>query len=151
VGVGLRGGDDRPDAELAAGADDPQRDLAAVGDQDLVEHARPSVPPAESSQRLPRSPRAAEWGARAAGIEGPRGTRPLPRCGWAPSDGAASVASWRERAPSTPAAHAPQIWPRRARELINMTSATEHRTNRGSSAGFARATLSGGGSEGAVE
>ena len=36
VGVGVDG--DRRDAQLAAGADDPQRDLAAVGDQDLLEH-----------------------------------------------------------------------------------------------------------------
>ena len=31
---------DRGDAHLAAGAQDAQRDLAAVGDQDLVEHGR---------------------------------------------------------------------------------------------------------------
>ena len=38
VGLGVHG--DRLDAELAAGADDAQRDLAAIGDQDLLEHAR---------------------------------------------------------------------------------------------------------------
>ena len=39
-GVGVGGGvhGDGGDAELAAGALDAQRDLAAVGDQDLVEH-----------------------------------------------------------------------------------------------------------------
>ena len=37
--VGLRIHGDRLDAEFAAGADDAQRDLAAVGDQDLLEHA----------------------------------------------------------------------------------------------------------------
>ncbi len=36
VGVAVHG--DRRDAHLAAGADDAQRDLAAVGDQDLLEH-----------------------------------------------------------------------------------------------------------------
>jgi hypothetical protein len=36
VGGGMHG--DRLDAHLAAGADDAQRDLAAVGDQDLLEH-----------------------------------------------------------------------------------------------------------------
>ena len=42
VGLGVDG--DGADAELLAGADDPQRDLAAVGDQDLAEHV--SAPPA---------------------------------------------------------------------------------------------------------
>ena len=37
VGLGVDG--DGLDAELAAGADDAQRDLAAVGDQDFLEHA----------------------------------------------------------------------------------------------------------------
>ena len=36
VGLGVHG--DRLDAELAAGADDAQRDLAAIGDQDFLEH-----------------------------------------------------------------------------------------------------------------
>ena len=36
VGLGVDG--DRLDAQLAAGEDDAQRDLAAVGDQDLLEH-----------------------------------------------------------------------------------------------------------------
>ena len=38
VGVGGRMHGDGRDAELLAGALDAQRDLAAVGDQDLVEH-----------------------------------------------------------------------------------------------------------------
>ena len=39
VAVGLGIDDDGLDAHLAAGALDPQRDLAAIGDQDLLEHA----------------------------------------------------------------------------------------------------------------
>jgi hypothetical protein len=40
-GVGVGGGvhGDRLDAHLAAGAVDAKRDLAPVGDKDLVEHA----------------------------------------------------------------------------------------------------------------
>ena len=38
VGLGVHG--DGLDAEFAAGAQDAQRDLAAVGDDDLLEHAR---------------------------------------------------------------------------------------------------------------
>ena len=38
VGVGRRMHRDRGDADFLAGALDPERDLAAVGDQDLVEH-----------------------------------------------------------------------------------------------------------------
>jgi hypothetical protein len=39
-GVGVGGGmhGDRLDAHFAAGALDAQRDLAAIGDQDLLEH-----------------------------------------------------------------------------------------------------------------
>ena len=40
IGLGVDG--DRLHAELAAGADDAQRDLAAIGDQDLVEHSSSS-------------------------------------------------------------------------------------------------------------
>ena len=59
VAVGLRIDDDRLDAELAAGALDAQGDLAAVGDQDLLEHRQPPVPkrrgaPAASVARLIR-------------------------------------------------------------------------------------------------
>ena len=38
VGVGGRMDRDGRDAELLAGAQDAQRDLAAIGDQDLREH-----------------------------------------------------------------------------------------------------------------
>ena len=38
VGVGGRMHRDGRDAELLAGAQHPERDLAAIGDQDLVEH-----------------------------------------------------------------------------------------------------------------
>ena len=38
VGVGRRVHGDRGDADFLAGAQDPERDLAAVGDQDLFEH-----------------------------------------------------------------------------------------------------------------
>src|SRR5262249_61638113 len=43
VGVGGRVDGDRLDAELPARAGDPQRDLAAVRDQDLLEHAQSSA------------------------------------------------------------------------------------------------------------
>ena len=39
VRLGVDG--DGLDAQLAAGADDAQRDLSAVGDQDFLEHAEP--------------------------------------------------------------------------------------------------------------
>ena len=39
VAVGLAVGDDGLDAERPAGPQDAQRDLAAVGDEDLAEHA----------------------------------------------------------------------------------------------------------------
>ena len=39
IGIGVDG--DSLDAEVAAGADDPQRDLAAVGDEDPGERAVP--------------------------------------------------------------------------------------------------------------
>src|SRR5205814_4216366 len=42
--VGGRVGGDRGHAELAAGPDDPHRDLAAVGDQEAAEHADPRIP-----------------------------------------------------------------------------------------------------------
>ena len=43
VGVGGRVHRDGRDAELLAGALDAKRDLSAVGDQDLVEHAREAL------------------------------------------------------------------------------------------------------------
>ena len=44
--VGVDG--DGADAQLAAGADDAERDLAAVGDEDLLEHRRRRQAPARS-------------------------------------------------------------------------------------------------------
>ena len=41
--VGLAEDGDRLDAQLAAGADDPQGDLAAIGDQNAFEHACPTA------------------------------------------------------------------------------------------------------------
>ncbi len=38
--VGLAEDGDRLDAHLAAGADHPQGDLAAIGNQDALEHVR---------------------------------------------------------------------------------------------------------------
>ncbi len=40
LGVGLAVHGHRPDAQLAAGADDADGDLATVGDEDLAEHGR---------------------------------------------------------------------------------------------------------------
>src|SRR5712691_4776753 len=53
-----------------------------------------------------------------AGIAGPRGMRALPRCGWAPSGDAGSVARERERVPSTPAARSRRPAARRAGRLL---------------------------------
>src|SRR5881392_311280 len=61
-------------------------------------------------QRAAPEPRAC-----AAGIAGPRGTRALARCGWAPPGAAGSVAPGRERVPSTPAARARRPAARRER------------------------------------
>ena len=44
VGVGGRMHGDRRDAELLAGAQHPERDLAAVGDEDFVEHCAGAAP-----------------------------------------------------------------------------------------------------------
>ena len=57
VGIGGRMHRDGADAHLAAGAMDPERDLAAVGDQHFFEHAGPA--PAGSLQGPIRSPGAA--------------------------------------------------------------------------------------------
>ena len=43
LAIGLAVGDDRLDAEDAAGPQDPERDLSAVGDEDLAEHDQRSV------------------------------------------------------------------------------------------------------------
>ena len=40
LSIGLRMHDDRLDAQFAAGALHPKRDLAAISDQDLLEHSR---------------------------------------------------------------------------------------------------------------
>ena len=53
VRVGLRVRQHRADAELAAGADDPQRDFTTIGDQDLVEHGSARAP----SHQPPRTRR----------------------------------------------------------------------------------------------
>src|SRR3989449_1820987 len=53
--------------------------------------------------------RRGRW-ARAAGIAGPRGTRPLPRRGWAPSGDAGSVAGGRERIPHVMSSHRFADW-----------------------------------------
>ena len=45
VAVGLRMGDHGADAELPAGGDHPQGDLAPVGDEDLSEHVRTAAVP----------------------------------------------------------------------------------------------------------
>src|SRR5881296_594263 len=50
IGIRLRVGDDGADAELAAGADDPQRDLAPVRDEDLMEHLYRARAPGARSQ-----------------------------------------------------------------------------------------------------
>ncbi len=61
VGLGLDG--DRLDAQFPAGADDAQRDLAAIGNQDLLEHAGPRASErgrrtaARRTARAGRSPR----------------------------------------------------------------------------------------------
>ena len=41
VFVGLAVNRDRLDAQVLAGAQDPERDLAAIGDQDALEHVAP--------------------------------------------------------------------------------------------------------------
>ena len=41
IGIGVRIDRDGGDTQAARGLDDPAGDLAAIGDEDLVEHARP--------------------------------------------------------------------------------------------------------------
>src|SRR6266705_3234014 len=65
----------------------------------------------------------ARWGSR-----GPRGMRPLPRCGWAPSGHASSAAALRERVPSTPTAPPP---PRATGALAIFVSERPIRAGRG--------------------
>ena len=56
-GVGVGGGmhRHRRDAELLAGAQDAQRDLAAVGDEDFIEHFVPFMPRASGAYEIPCS------------------------------------------------------------------------------------------------
>ncbi len=54
VPVCLRVDRDGADAELAAGVDDAQRNLAAIGNQDLTKHAIPSRAVAAALDRPPR-------------------------------------------------------------------------------------------------
>ena len=56
--VGLGVDRDRLDAQLAAGEDDAQRDLAAVGDQDLLEHRLVTT---SSRMAKSRSPYCTGW------------------------------------------------------------------------------------------
>ena len=59
VELGVHG--DRGDAELAAGADDPDGDLAPVGDQDLVEHRLPMFAGVSSSGANEREAPGPRW------------------------------------------------------------------------------------------
>ncbi len=52
VGVGGRVHRDRGDAKLLAGTLDAKRDLSAVGDQDLVEHAKERLALFDHGKRL---------------------------------------------------------------------------------------------------
>jgi len=54
--VGLRIDGDGSDSELAEGAEDADRDLTAVGDQDFREHAHSRLfsPPTAPARRVPR-------------------------------------------------------------------------------------------------
>lgn len=55
VGIRLRIDRDRPDAEFPAGPDDAQRDFAAVGYQNLIEHSRFPSPFIRLRTALPRT------------------------------------------------------------------------------------------------
>ena len=87
VELGVDG--DRVDAQLAAGPDDPDGDLATVGDQHLGEHdvwlapGRGNMPPLRSS--APDSPGSSGWRRPARPTPtcwpGPRRGRPRGRCG----------------------------------------------------------------------
>ena len=71
VAVGLRVDGDDLDAQLLAGADDPQRDLAAVGHQDPLKHRQASP---RSNGTAPRRHRAEACGPRRGLRPGRRGT-----------------------------------------------------------------------------
>src|SRR3972149_4340570 len=72
----------------------PRTDSFRRGDADL-----PCVLAGELRARRSRQ-------ARATGVVGPRGTRPLPGGGWAPSGRARSAIAGRERVATTPVARA---------------------------------------------
>src|SRR5436309_12848014 len=55
-------------------------------------------------------PRSGADAARAAGIAGPRGTRPVPRCGWAPTGRAQSATPGWERIPHVMSSHRFADW-----------------------------------------
>ena len=60
LAIGLAVGDDGLEPERPAGAQDPQRDLAAVGDQDLAEH-QASLRSACSATRAASSMTTSSW------------------------------------------------------------------------------------------
>ena len=55
IGLGVDG--HGLNAELAAGGDDPHRDLSTIGDQDLRKHRFPAVTPDGSGRAVRRTPR----------------------------------------------------------------------------------------------
>ncbi len=63
VPVGLRVDGDRRDAELLACRDDPEGDLAPVGDEDFLEHAARRVAPVPHRAWMPKSfsPNSTGW------------------------------------------------------------------------------------------
>ena len=69
VGVGGRMHGDRRDAELLAGAQHAERDLAAIGDQDLVEHS--GAGPAAHSMIISGSPNSTGWRVARSGFASP--------------------------------------------------------------------------------
>ena len=121
VAIRLAVGDDGLDAQGPAGADDPERDLAPVGDQDPAEHQRASAGAASSSRMsswpystavplstsvaptIPSAGASTSWGTPmhvhgAQGVAGPDAsspTRRAPRARRCPTAG--DVATVRER------------------------------------------------------
>src|SRR5262249_17910992 len=62
-GVGVGGGmhGDRRNAELLAGAQHPQRDLSAIGDEDFIEHRLSAAQRAVHSTIIITSPNSTGW------------------------------------------------------------------------------------------